>query len=1108
MKKNSNVVGKRRFLFLLFLIFTTQFSLEAYSQEKKISLTLKNASLKEIISEIRKNSDYDFVYRDVNLEAFARRDVAFKDATVEQILAECLKSTNLGYEINGKTIIIRKQDAKQEEAKVKTITGKVTDEQGNVLPGVTVMIKGTTLGTATSPDGEYKLEIPGSGDQVLVFSFVGMKTQEIAIGSRTKIDVKLAEDTETLEDVVVTGIFTKSKESYTGAVTSVSAKELKMYKGQNLLATLRNIDPSINVVANNALGSNPNVIPEINIRGNSSLPVTVDELNNQASKQLNAPLVIMDGFEISLQKLMDFNDEEIENINILKDASATAIYGSRGANGVIVVTTKTPKPGKLRIFAQGGINIEMPDLSSYDLLNARDKLELERIVGLYDDKEDVVRDRALKERYNELYSEVLKGVNTHWLSQPIRTGVGQKYNLRLEGGNEAFRWGTSLSYNSVMGAMKGSERNTFSGSVTLSYSVKNVIFKNQTGIDINKGVESKYGTFSDYAKMNPYYRIKDENGEYIKEYSIKGEKQYNPLYNSRLNGKDEDKYTLITNNFSIEWSINSDLRLRAQLGLQKQTNTSDKFEPADHTSFASSTDSDSYFRKGRYTYGTGEDINIDANVTLSYTKTFLDKHQVYAGFDYSIAQEKNHNYTFIVEGFPDKKLDFIGNALQYEKNGVPSGTEELSRRVGFTGNVNYIYDNRYYMDLSFRVDGSSLFGTKNKFAPFWSAGIGWNLHNEKFMEKQDIVNNFRIRGSYGETGSQQFSSYQALSTFQSYTGKRYIIWNGSELMGLGNEKLKWQVTKQLNGGIEVGLFDGRLSASFDLYSKKTSNLLSQMDLPSANGFSSYVDNVGEVKNTGYEVMLSGYLMRDTHRNIIWSVTGKLAYTKNKITKLSEAIKRQSELYKAKDVEINSLLYEGYAQNSIWAVPSLGIDPSTGYEIFLDKNGNITDKWNPSDKRYFGVDEPKYRGNLSTYFAWKDLSVNLSFAYQWGGQQYNETLLNKVEVTSSYINLNNVDSRVLKKRWQNPGDVKPYKGYGSSSTKATSRFVMDDNVFQFQSASVEYRFRSDFLRDRWKIETLNIGANMSDIFYISSIKRERGTSYPFARRLTLTLSVMF
>lgn len=263
-----------------------------------------------------------------------------------------------------------------------------------------------------------------------------------------------------------------------------------------------------------------------------------------------------------------------------------------------------------------------------------------------------------------------------------------------------------------------------------------------------------------------------------------------------------------------------------------------------------------------------------------------------------------------------------------------------------------------------------------------------------------------------------------------------------------------------------------------------------------------------MKNTGYEAMISGYLMRDTHRNIIWSMTAKLAYTKNEITKLSEAIKRQNELYKSKDVEINQLLYEGYAQNSIWAVPSMGIDPSTGYEIFLDKNGNITDKWNSSDKRYFGVDEPKYRGNISTYFAWKDLSVNLSFAYQWGGQQYNETLLNKVEVTNGEIDKNNVDSRVLKKRWQYIGDVKPYKGYGSVETKATSRFVMDDNVFQFQSASVEYRLHSDFLRDKWKVETISIGANMSDIFYISSIKRERGTSYPFARRLALTLSLMF
>lgn len=1108
MKKIFNVVGKRWFLFLLFLVFTTQISLNAYSQGKSLTFSLKNATLKEIINEIRKLSDYDFVYRDVNLEAFKRRDVSYKDAAIDAVLTDCLRGTGLAYEINGKTIIIRKESPKEENQKMKTVTGKVTDERGEVLPGVTIMIKGTALGTATDADGNYKLNVPAEGEQVLSFSFVGMKTREIAVAGKTKIDVKMEEDSETLDDVVVTGIFTKAKESYTGAVTSVSAKELKMYKGQNLLATLRNIDPSINVVMDNALGSNPNVVPEINIRGNSSLPMSVEELNQQASKQLNAPLVIMDGFEISLQKLMDFNDEEIESINILKDASATAIYGSRGANGVIVVTTKAPQGGKLRIYAQGGLNIEIPDLSSYDMLNARDKLELERIVGLYDDEEDVTRDRKLKELYNTLYSDVLRGVDTYWLSEPVRTGIGQKYNLRLEGGGDAFRWGANLSYNTIQGAMKASERNTFSGSVTLSYTLKNVIFKNQTIIDINKGVESKYGTFSDYVNMNPYYRTKDENGQYIKTYKEKGLNIPNPLYDANLNTINEKKYTTITNNFSIEWNIANALKLRAQLGLQKQTNTSDYYLPADHTEFDTYNGSDSYFRKGKYVYGTGEDMNIDGNATLSYSKVFAEKHQVYAGFDYSISQRKNHFYEFTVEGFSDEKLDFLSNALQYEKNGVPKGTEELSRRIGFTGNVNYIYDNRYFADFSYRVDGSSLFGTKNKFAPFWSAGIGWNVHNESFLRDHRVVNTLRVRGSYGETGSQQFSSYQALSTFNYYTGKRYIIWNGAELMGLGNEKLKWQVTKQINGGVEVGLFDNRVSASFDIYNKKTSNLLSQMDLPLANGFSSFVDNVGEVKNVGYEVMLSGYLMRNTQQEIIWSVTTKLAYNKDEITKLSAAIKRQTELYKAQDVDVNQLLYEGYSKNSIWAVPSLGIDPSTGAEIFLDKNGNITEKWNPSDKRYFGVSEPKYRGNLSSLFSWKDLSVNLSFAFQWGGQQYNETLLSKVEVTDATIYKNNVDKRVYKNRWQKAGEIKEFKGYGSSKTRASSRFVMDDKVFQFQSASVQYRWHSDYLLKKWSIETINIGANMSDIFYISSIKRERGTSYPFARRVALTLSLMF
>ncbi|RGY20861.1 SusC/RagA family TonB-linked outer membrane protein [Butyricimonas virosa] len=1104
MKKIFNVVGKRRFLFLLFLIFTTQISLDAYSQDKKITFALKNASLKEIIDEIRKNSDCDFVYRDVNLESFVRRDVAFKDVTVRQILTDCLTGTNLGYEINGKTIIICKQVINRDEKKLITITGIVLDGQGNSLPGVTVTIKGTALGTATGLDGEYKLKIPEDKQQILVFSFVGMKTREIVIGSKTRIDVKLEEDTETLEDVVVTGIFTKAKESYTGAVSSISAKELKMYKGHNLLTTLRNIDPSINILMDNTYGSDPNRIPEITIRGNSSLPKSVKEVD----QQLNAPLVIMDGFQISMQKLMDFNDEEIESIYILKDASATAIYGSKGANGVIVVTTKSPKGGKLKMNIQGSVNIEIPDLSSYDLLNAREKLKLERIVGLYDDENDILHDRELKAIYNQLNAEVARGVDTDWLSKPVRTGIGQKYNLRFEGGNDTFRWGTNLSYNIIQGVMKTSERNIFSGSITLSYSLKDLIFKNQLVIDINKATESKYGNFSDYADMNPYHRPTDEKGKFIKVYDEKGLNIFNPLYNTQFNTKNESRYTTITNNFSIEWKVSEALRLRARLGLQKRTRTSDKFYPAEHTAYDSFTGGDSFFRKGSYTYGTGENVNIDGNLTLSYSKTFAKKHQVYIGLDYSASQRKSLFYSFKMEGFPDEQLDILFNALQYQKNGKPSGSEELVRHVGFTGNTNYIYHNRYFMDFSYRIDGSSLFGTNRRFAPFWSIGIGWNVHNEDFLKDHAVINSLRIRGSYGETGSQQFSSYQALSTFKYYTDKRYIIWNGAELMGLGNEKLKWQVTKQWDCGVEIGLFDNRFSVSADIYKKQTSNLLSQMDLPLSNGFDSYVANVGEVKNTGFEAMLNGYLIRNTGKEIIWSMTTRWAYNKDEITKLSDALKKQTELYKKENLDQNQLLYEGYSKNAIWAVPSLGIDPSTGKEIFLDRNGNITSTWSPADKRYCGVNQPKFRGNMSSLFRWKDLSVNLSFAFHWGGKQYNETLRSKVEVTEDIINRYNVDQRVFKNRWQKPGDIKPFKGYDSSMTRTTSRYVMNDNVFQFQSANIQYRWHSDYLRKVWRVEAINIGANLSDIFYISSIKRERGTFYPFSRQVSFSFSLMF
>jgi TonB-linked SusC/RagA family outer membrane protein len=1076
---------------------------------------MREASIKEVIKAISAQSDFSFVYSDADIAKLERKNVSFTNENITKILDYFLASSPLEYEISDNIIIIKKSNdrqpvqQRQQPREKKEVKGVVCNAYGKPVPGASVMFKGTTTGKATDINGTYSLTVPDGG-KVMVFSFLGMKSKEVNYTGQSTINVVLEEDVVEASEIVVTGIFNKSRESYTGAVTTITSKELEVFKGQNLISTLKNIDPSINILSDNNAGSNPNSIPQINMRGSSSLPMSVEEFNEGVKQKVNVPLIIMDGFEVSLTKLMDYNDDDIESINILKDASATAIYGSRGANGVIVIITKAPQPGKLKINAQISTNISVPDLSSYNLLNASEKLQLEDMIGLYYSPSNYNQEISKQEYYNSLLKDVLEGVDTYWLSKPLRVGVGQKYNIRLEGGSNEFRWGTTLAYNNIAGAMKGSSRNTFNGGVILSYTYKNVIFRNQTNIGANKSIESNYGTFSDYANMQPYFKPYNEDGSVNRFFDAYYGDIQNPLFDAQLNTKNESKYSEIINNFSIEWNISKEFKARAQFGISNTTNMSDKFLPAEHSTFqtTSYSDTDGFFRRGSYDYGVGENTKYDGNITLSYSNTYKDRHQIYAGLDFSVSQTNSYLYQFSLEGFSNEDLDFLGNALQYAQNATPYGYEDKTRRVGLTTNINYTYDNRFYADLSFRVDGSSQFGTKNKFAPFWSIGTGWNMHREEFLKDNDVINTLRLKLSYGVTGSQQFSAYQALSTFQYYTDNKYINWTGAGLISLGNEELKWQVTDQFNVGSEISLLNNRLSATFDYYIKKTSNLLSSMDIPLSMGFPSYIDNIGEVRNNGFEASISGYIIRNTESNFIWMLSGKLVYNKNKIIKLSEAIKAQTEEYKLQEVDVSSLFYEGYSQNSIYAVRSLGIDPSTGNEIFLDKDGNITDTWNPSAKVYMGVNEPLYRGNLSSRLTYRDLTLTLSFAYHWGGKLYNQTLIDKVEVSTSVIANQNVDSRVLNERWSTPGDNTFFKGFDNTSeTHATSRFVMNDRTFELQTVSLQYRWNSDFFK-KANIQSVILGVNMSDVFYLSSVKRERGISYPFARTIGATLSLIF
>ncbi|NLR81121.1 SusC/RagA family TonB-linked outer membrane protein [Chitinophaga eiseniae] len=1076
---------------------------------QKINLHLKQASLKEIFGKLEAQTGLSFMWDEHVLKMASPQDIQVTNATLPETMDIVLNNQPLTYRIVNKMVVINEKTFTPVRTIFQEISGYVRDEAGVAIPFATIRVKGANTGAVSSPDGRFRLAVQVF-PVMLQVSCQGYAPREIKVAGAGTLNIMLGKSQQQINEVVVTtGIFNRKKESFTGAVTTVTAEQLAAFGNRNLITSLRNIDPSFNIVESNTFGSNPNRLPEIQIRGNSSLP-NVNELQDETRVGMNTPLVILDGFESSLQKLLDINQNEVASITMLKDASATAIYGSRGANGVIVITTRAPQPGRLRLSYRGDVNIEMPDLTAYHVLNARDKLELENKVGLYDNAR-AENDVPLKQYYNYLMSEVNRGVETDWLSKPVRTGIGQRHNVRMEGGDNAFRYSISAQVNDIQGVMKGSSRRTFNGTINLSYYYKNIRFTNNLMIGLGESAESPYGSFSDYVKMNPYWAPYDENGRVIKLLGNPGSNIYtnrwntlptNPLYDATLNTFQKYKTTDITNNLSVEWRIQPDLLFRARLGLTKMNSDSDYFRPADHTAFATTED---ILRRGSYQYGVNKGFRYDASANLSYTRQF-GAHAIFAGLDYNIRESKTSGYSFVAEGFTNPKFDFISMALQYAQGGKPGGAESLTRSVGLTGSVNYTYDERYFMDLSLRSDGASQFGKLNRFAPFWSAGLGWNLHKEAMFKQLTFINRLKLRGSLGVTGSQNFNAYQALSTYGYYTDDRYYSWTGAYLLGLGNESLKWQQKMNYDVGLEADLFNRRLSLVADYYIETTNGLISSVDLPASNGFANYIENIGKLENRGIEIKATAFLVRNLRQGITWSVSGALVHNKNKILMISDALKAAQKSSENATGAVPGMLYkEGYSTNTIWVVPSLGIDPSTGKELYLNRNGEPTYIWNSLDLRASGISEPAYFGNFSTLLRYKNLSMNLSFGYRFGGQLYNQTLINKVENADYRYN---VDARVYDNRWQKPGDNAAFKGLlVTASTNRTSRFVQDEKTLTMQNANFQYDVKSSFAK-KLKMQALSFSANMADLFYLSTVRRERGTTYPFSRQLSLTVNALF
>lgn len=1116
---NNPVPGKSEYFWhiakkslLLGIMLFCSLNFLAAQNDLKVSVNFKNEPVGSALREIERQTGLNFIYNADHLKGIPAVTYSGKDIPLSKCLNDIIgNKLNLKFENNN---VIMSPNTRQDNERLNLV-GIVKDEEGQPLMAVSVYLKGETkIGASTDENGMYSFSVTADKrNAIAIFSFIGYETLSIPVAElRMLKNITLKSRTLEMSEVVVTGIFRKSAENFTGAASTISGKELMQNGNRNLIQSLHNLDPSINIIENNLNGSNPNKLPELQIRGNSSVP-NVTELKDETRVGMNTPLVVLDGFETSLQKLYDLNDNEVESLTILKDASATAIYGSRGANGVIVITTKMPAMGKLRVNYRGDITVETPDLTQYQVLNAEDKLALEYRVGLYKNAR-AENEWPLKRYYNYLLDEVNRGVNTYWLSKPLRVGVGQKHNIRIEGGDKTFRYSASAQYNDIQGVMKESFRKTFNGIVNLSYFLKNVKFTNVIMIGMGNTNESRYGAFSEYVRMNPYWRSHDEDGNVLKQVGYSGNTDYynrwntlptSPLYNASLNTFNRGNSTNITNNFSLEWKIITGLTVRARIGLSKDIRETDIFKPADHTDFANYVEAD-MFRKGSYSYSIGKGLNVDGSLNASYNKQ-VGKHMIYAGLDYNMRQNSGTNYGFLAEGFSNERFDFISMALQYAKDSKPSGSESMVRSMGITANFNYTYDNKYYIDISGRTDGSSQYGSNKRFAPFWSTGLGWNIHNESFLKGNKNVSFLKIRGSVGTTGSQNFSAYQAISTYKYFTGDKYYNWLASELMGLGNSDLQWQQKLNANIGLEAKFLDNRYSLTVDYYSDKTTDLISSISSPASNGFTSYIENIGEMKNHGFEIKATAYIIRNSERGLFWNVTAAAVQNNNKIIEISQAlIDAQKSIETAKVSNPNILYKPGYSTNTLWVVRSAGIDPSNGKEVYIDRFGEPTYVWDAKDIVASGVSDPRLQGMFSTMLRYKGFTLNASFGYKYGGYAYNNTLIDKVENADYRWN---VDSRVYTGRWSKAGDIAAFKGLDvTTATLKTSRFVQKENVFNCQNITLQYELKSLSVMKNLKVDNILFTASTSDLFYFSTVKRERGLSYPFSRQFNFSMNITF
>ena len=1016
--------------------------------------------------------------------------------------------------------------AQKQQIKGVVIEAK-TDEP---LVGVSVVIKTTNTGMSSDVNGEFS--IAASEGDVIRFSYLGFKPFEYQVPAKpqTPLRIVLQQDAATLQEVVVeAGIIQRDKAGFTGSYKTISHDDLLSTGNLNVLQSLKSLDPSFVVLENDLRGSDPNTMATITIRGGSTMNVTstFDDMTSNP----NEPLFILDGFETTLQVINDIDINRIASITILKDAGSTAIYGSRGGNGVVVVETIKPKPGELRLSYSGNFQLSTADLSVYNLMNASEKLEFELLAGRYGNINDWTNPRVA-EYYNNK-ERVASGIDTYWLKVPIRTGFTQAHSLNIDGGsNDGVLYQVGANIKNDEGVMKGSSRESFGGNARFQYRKGNINVYNNTTVSVTNGHDGAFSleSFSTFAAANPYYTKQNPDGtipEFLDSYTIPGFLPFqapNPYYNAMLASRRDSRNFSLVNNTSIDWAIHKNLRWSASLSITSNSGDGVLFKDPRHTDYYGVD----YTQQGAYTSSNSSGWAYNANTRLNYTKSFKNAHNLTLIGRAAIDSRSSQMDSYIVTGFPKGVAGIPSFSYSYLTGSHPGYSESINREANFLLAFSYNYLYRYLLDFNYNLDGTTAFGRNRKFKGYWSLGVGWNITKESFAKNWNWLQELKLRATYGKNGNQNVD-YLSQNVYSYFSGND-VFGAASWLSGFANPNLEWQLVTNTSAGIDMTTIDNRLGLTFDLYLKDTNPLTLNIDQKPSTGVSSYPVNLGYLKTKGLEFSANYQIIRDLKRQISLSVRVNGSTIRSTYGGFEQSMANLNKKWETEQSDIsdataranaamqnlNSLVMyrDGGSPDDLWAVRSLGIDPATGKEVFLTKDGVPTFTYNADDRVVIAQRTPKIQGVFGFSFRYKKLLANLNFGYSLGGYDFNRALFSKVEnITTSNI-IYNQDKRALYDRWQQPGDISEFKDIYllnpsvNTTTPVSSRFIQRNDYLSGQNAKVSWDFSKDHWVKAMRLKNMQVGLSYNDLFYLSTMKRERGLDYPFARNIAMDLSFQF